>query len=395
MAAALSMPSIKIFGRGLNDEKTNYTDILARAVALNAKLHAQRLQLITGANTIPVNAAGAESAHHLAAPQPLKADNNKPLFALDVAAIGGLYAKHIYLIGSEAGLGVRTAVGSELYSRGEFTLTSAGEIVHRGAIKAAHNAQIHATENITNQAEAQITAQGNLSMRSQASITNQGVMAATGNVELIADSADSSITSTAGSSLLAGISDKGTLTDHGAHLHLSAHKNTSLHGTHLASDQLTVTSAAIAIGGGQTQAAHLRLSGSPGQHAQTIDINGGTLHATKQLQLNSAHLSGAGQLTSAGDINIALHHDYTHTGNISAKHNLTLHTAGSLINQGRLHAQRHLSLSAANLDNQARAEIAAATSLELSLAQQLQNRGLITAPSALINASTLHNLGTG
>jgi filamentous hemagglutinin len=60
-----------------------------------------------------------------------------------------------------------------------------------------------------------------------------------------------------------------------------------------------------------------------------------------------------------------------------------------------LHAQRHLSLSAANLDNQARAEIAAATSLELSLAQQLQNRGLITAPSALINASTLHNLGTG
>lgn len=57
----------------------------------------------------------------------------KPDFALDVAQLGGMYAGKIFLVGTEAGLGVRNA-GSINAAENQLTLNANGDLVNTGNI---------------------------------------------------------------------------------------------------------------------------------------------------------------------------------------------------------------------------------------------------------------------
>lgn len=94
--------TINIWGKGLDSSRTNYTDIIARAVEVNAGIWANDLKVTTGANQ--VNAANTQAT----AINPTGAAPASG-YALDVAALGGMYAGKITMIGTEAGLGVRNA----------------------------------------------------------------------------------------------------------------------------------------------------------------------------------------------------------------------------------------------------------------------------------------------
>lgn len=85
-------------GAGLNARNVDQLDVLARAVVANAEVWAKALNVVTGANRIDYATLGAT---------PIAAEGAKPAVALDVAAIGGMYADRIRLIGTEAGLGVK------------------------------------------------------------------------------------------------------------------------------------------------------------------------------------------------------------------------------------------------------------------------------------------------
>lgn len=110
--------SINIVGQGYNGNGTNYTALIARSVNINAKLHAKDLAITTGKNTV---AADGKTI--------LKTDNSstddKPEFALDVAALGGMYANTIKMRGTEHGVGVRNAghIGAQA---GDITLSAEG-----------------------------------------------------------------------------------------------------------------------------------------------------------------------------------------------------------------------------------------------------------------------------
>lgn len=91
--------TIGFSGSGLNATQPDYTAVLARAVAVNAAVHAQQLQLVTGNNIIE-----AETALPT---QETPGTGQAPAFALDVSELGGMYAGHIRLVGTEAGLGIR------------------------------------------------------------------------------------------------------------------------------------------------------------------------------------------------------------------------------------------------------------------------------------------------
>jgi filamentous hemagglutinin len=69
-------------------------------VEANAGIWASELKVVTGANQV--------SADHSQI-SPTAGTGAAPTFALDVAALGGMYAGKIVLIGTEAGLGVRNA----------------------------------------------------------------------------------------------------------------------------------------------------------------------------------------------------------------------------------------------------------------------------------------------
>jgi filamentous hemagglutinin len=111
--------TITINGAGLDASKTDYAAILARAVEANAGIWASELKVVTGANQV--------SADHSQI-SPTAGTGAAPTFALDVAALGGMYAGKIVLIGTEAGLGVRNA-GTIQAAPGTPALAGAGQLV--------------------------------------------------------------------------------------------------------------------------------------------------------------------------------------------------------------------------------------------------------------------------
>src|SRR5690606_36987629 len=139
---------VTIEGSGLDARGAQATAILARAVQLNAGLWAQRLQVVTGANTVAasgpaVPAAVTPTVGDVPASAPTSAP--EPAFALDVAQIGGMYAGHIHLVGTEAGLGVNNR-GLIAADAGRLTLEVNGQLTNHGAILAAGDMALHADQ---------------------------------------------------------------------------------------------------------------------------------------------------------------------------------------------------------------------------------------------------------
>jgi len=91
---------VRVEGLGLDVSTTDHAAILARAVAVNAGLWARDLAVVTGANDVSVDTSRVTAR---------AASGAAPAFALDVAALGGMYAGKIRLVGTEAGLGVNQA----------------------------------------------------------------------------------------------------------------------------------------------------------------------------------------------------------------------------------------------------------------------------------------------
>ncbi|MBB1602286.1 hypothetical protein A9977_19795 [Variovorax sp. UMC13] len=130
--------TVNIEGTGLDASKTDYAAILARAVQLNAGVWANELKVVAGANQVTVDGS---------AQAPVAPTGPTPSFALDVAALGGMYAGKITLIGTEAGLGVRNAghIGAGV---GGLVVTAAGRLEnigkHGGSISARQRLDIGA-----------------------------------------------------------------------------------------------------------------------------------------------------------------------------------------------------------------------------------------------------------
>lgn len=106
---------IQIEGEGLNTSSASYTDVIARAVEINAAIQANEFKVKAGAN---------ESITE----PPSK-------IAIDTKALGGMYANQIHLIVTEAGAGVRHA-GHLGAGVNEFRVTAEGEIENIGSIYA-------------------------------------------------------------------------------------------------------------------------------------------------------------------------------------------------------------------------------------------------------------------
>lgn len=127
---------VQIDGLGLDTRTASVTQILSRAADINAGLWANHLKLVLGANQ--VNAADPTGQTSGSTPVPITPNpaETKPRFALDVAAIGGMYAGHIFLIGTEKGLGVNTA-GQVQANAGDLVLQANGWLTNTGALQAS------------------------------------------------------------------------------------------------------------------------------------------------------------------------------------------------------------------------------------------------------------------
>ena len=118
--------SITVGEKGLNASKTARTDMLAEAVQLNGKVWAQDAQVVTGKNAISVDATGTVTNIS-------KTGASTPI-GLDVAAIGGIYANSMYLVGTNDGFGVNNQ--GVLSAQNKLTVDSTGKLQNTGTIAA-------------------------------------------------------------------------------------------------------------------------------------------------------------------------------------------------------------------------------------------------------------------
>ena len=118
--------SITVGEKGLNASKTARTDMLAEAVKLNGKVWAQDAQVVMGKNVISVDATGTVTNIS-------KTGESTPI-GLDVAAIGGMYANSMYLVGTNDGFGVNNQ--GVLSAQNKLTVDSTGKLQNTGTIAA-------------------------------------------------------------------------------------------------------------------------------------------------------------------------------------------------------------------------------------------------------------------
>nr|WP_233542449.1 hemagglutinin repeat-containing protein [Veillonella sp. AF42-16] len=117
---------ITVGEKGLNASKTARTDMLAEAVKINGKVWAQDTQVVTGKNDISVDATGKVTNAH-------KTGESSQV-GLDVAAIGGMYANSMYLVGTNDGFGVNNQ--GVLSAQNKLTIDSTGKLQNTGTIAA-------------------------------------------------------------------------------------------------------------------------------------------------------------------------------------------------------------------------------------------------------------------
>ena len=163
--------TIDIQNAGLTeDQRTDYRpdklDIMARAIKINDELWAnEAINVVAGSNEVKYNTDG------LLEVQKTTATAEKPQVALDVAALGGMYAGRIMLVGTEKGLGMN--IGGNLKAQENLSITNDGRIVFTKNAGSSNTA-----DGLSNKDYTSLTSDGNVMVSSTEDIENSSVITA-------------------------------------------------------------------------------------------------------------------------------------------------------------------------------------------------------------------------
>lgn len=121
----------------------------------------------------------------------------------------------------------------------------------------------------------------------------------------------------------------------------------------------------------------------------------GAIGSDRNLTLATNQLTGDGTIIAGQDGAVTVGGDYTQraANQIQANHDLALTVAGNLTNQGGLAAVNALTVSAANVDNQAGGTLNSA-STTVNAAGAITNEGRIEGDTVTTNSATLTNTAT-
>lgn len=323
---------ISVEGEGLNGAGVDQVDLIARAVSANAALHANRLNVVAGANHVDRNSLAVT---------PIAGDGPAPTEGIDVGQLGGMYANKILLVANEAGVGVSSR-GVLAAQAGDLTLTSQGRLVLAGQTNAAGQLNVSARDGI--QSTGTTWGAQSVTISAGGALANSGTLAAQQNLRVDATAVDSSGT------LGAGVASNGAVSQAGD-LAISA------------AGALNATGTTVAGGNATLQGASIRLAGS-----QTATLGGLHIAAT------SGGLDTGGAQVSAGTY-------------------LTAQAAGTLRNDGgRLFAQGPVRLQAGAVSNRGGQIVTASTTDVRSGAALDNSGGILQAAGAMsIAAGSIDN----
>ncbi|MGJ7500266.1 hemagglutinin repeat-containing protein [Variovorax sp. ZT5P49] len=415
--------TVTIDGAGLDASKTDYAAILARAVQVNAGIWASELKVVTGANEI--------SADHSQV-TPTAGTGAAPTFALDVAALGGMYANKISLIGTEAGLGVRNA-GNIGAGAGGLVVTAAGRLENIGTLE-GQRVELTTPGDIDNRGGTiRQTSTAGLTIASPVlSNTNGGVIGAepvsagtgstsTSNGGTTSSEGASSGTSGGGTTTPSAtdgtgtggraasttytppapgaITAGGTISNDGGRIYAGGPITLNTPQINNAGGTLNVATMALSGANFSNAGGTLNVSNSFSANVGQLDNSGGTLHAGS-LQINTTGnlVNVNGKLTSDSDANLTIGGKVDNTrGTVSATGALTASVAGSVHNtSGTLVANNSVALTGASLDNAQGSIQSANANTQLAVTNQLTNNGgtIGAGTDVSVHAGSLSNSGS-
>lgn len=375
--------TIRIEGAGMDTTRTGYTDLIARAVEINAGLWAQNLAVTAGANT--VNAANTQATPIAPAP-----GNAAPAFAIDVASLGGMYAGKIVLVGTEAGVGVRNA-GHIGASAGEVCVTVDGRLTNSGSLLAAGNVGVEARAGIANTGT--VYAQGDLGLATAGDIANSGLVAAGAHATLAATGAGSRIAGDATSIFAAGLNADGSLAATGR-LDIAATTTIAARGQQLAGGDLALSARSLDLVDSTNSGRNISLRATAGDldlsRATTVASGTLTASASQSLVHESARTS------AEGDVTLVAENVRSQQGRIGSGGSFSIEAGSRVDNRdGLLFTAGRLNIAAASLDNRGGA-LQAADNATVEAAGVIDNRsGLIrSGKTVALTAASIDNAGT-
>lgn len=470
--------TVTVQGDGMDASQSDYTNIIARAVRVNAGIWSRELRVTSGANRV-------DSDNQVIQKQ--GGDDGTPAFAIDVAQLGGMYANKIILVGTEAGVGMRNA-GSIGAAAGEVRISTDGHIENSGKIQSNQGATLSAT-GLDNRG-GKLQAAGDIDIRLGSGVldnrrglietaTQLGVQAAgivnsdtrsdtqgmygktlrldadridntrgtlradaslgitaAGTVDnsagAISAGGDISINdrSDAPASRTLAVNNQSGLIESAASLSIKAARlaNTDtsgddqgLHakrlmvdadtidntrGSMLANDSVALaasgrvdnSSGAISAGGALRIADRNADTSNP---ARTLAISNtaGKLEASTSNLIDSAALSGDGQILSQQSTTIRLTGDFNNTGTVRGNGDVAIDSGGNVRNDGLMQAGSMLRIKVPTIMNGTGGSLIG-NRLQLDTtdatdARPLINRGLIDGQDTFITTQVLRNLGTG
>ncbi|WP_434774096.1 hemagglutinin repeat-containing protein [Pantoea agglomerans] len=287
--------AISIEGKGLDGSQADAVSIIARATEINAGIHAKDLNVTLGANRV-----GADDSV-----TPIAGEGAAPSVAVDTGALGGMYANRIHLVSSENGVGVN--LGNLNARQGDMVLDAQGRLSINNSLTS-----------------------GTLNAKGS-SIALQGEHKAGGNVALTAQQDIALNGATLGSDASLDLNSQGSITLKGSSV--KAGQNVRLSGANLSVDNSSSGSAVEA----------LQLSAT-----SQLD-NAGQLAAAKTLDIQAAHITNSGSLTSNGDVQVRTN-TLQQNGKLLAQGKNTLAVSGQLTNRDEISGSS-LNIQSGTLDN--------------------------------------------
>ena len=333
---------ILIEGKGLGGKETESLAILSRAVKINAGIWAEDLHITTGANTVDAKTLEASA---------IEGKGGRPAFALDTAAIGGMYAGRITLVGTEKGLGVNNS--GTWSAEDNLTLDWNGDLKNSGTIYSKGNADLRANylEN-----DKTIAAERNLSAAAKENIRNQGKLLAGENIDIYA----------------------GKTLDNAGHA-MESGNNLSIE----TGDAINNAAGTIKSGGSQQIKAGHALTNTEG-----------TLAADGNINIQTGRMTGDGIVSAGKKAGILLEKDFTNTGRLEAGSSLSLAVKGNITNRKEILSRGHLALESKNIRNEETGEIKGADT-ETVAENTWVNHGLVNGENVHIRANHITNENTG
>ncbi|WP_395351204.1 hemagglutinin repeat-containing protein [Variovorax sp. UC122_21] len=391
--------TVSIDGAGLDARRTDYAAILARAVQVNAGIWASELKVVTGANQI-----GADHAQIA----PTTGAGATPAFALDVSRLGGMFAHHIFLKGTEAGLGVRNA-GNIGASAGQLIVTATGRLENTGTLEGTR-VEIAGAGDIDNRGGTirQTSGTGLVIASPTLSNTNGGVIGVERLPASTTGGADGGAGATTGGTSGTGAPANGSGSGGAAAATVSASAPAPFiptspgavtatgailndGGKIYAGGPIALQTPRISNAGGVLSVASMAVTGPDFSNA------GGTLHVSDTFSANVGRFDNTGGKLNAGALNIATGNDLLNNDGVlaSATH-ASLTVGGKADNlRGTISAAGALGATVAGAMNNSSGTLASNEALTLDAGSLDNTQGRIQSAQAGVRLGVTHALGNG